>query len=167
MGKTVIGLIHSNTQAFCHRISRRANAWAAVRGGADYPGLLGSVKFFQTQAGVLVLAEVWGLPVSPESKTGIFGFHIHAGRDCGGNAENEFADADGHLNPEEAPHPEHMGDLPPLFARNGYAWMSFLASRFTIRDILGRTAIIHANPDDFTTQPSGNAGKMIACGVIR
>lgn len=163
-GKTVIKLIHSSTQAFCCRLTHRANAWAAVRGGKENPRLLGSVKFFQTQAGVLVLAEIWGLP---ESEAGFFGFHIHAGRDCVGNGENEFAGAEGHLNPEETPHPEHMGDLPPLTAQNGYAWTAFLTSRFTIRDILGRTVIIHAGSDDFKTQPSGGAGKMIACGVIR
>lgn len=160
-------LISSNTQAFCHRLNRRANAWAAIRGNREHPRLLGSVKFFQTPAGVLVLAEVWGLPNRAENPSGIFGFHIHSGRSCTGTPEQEFADADGHLNPAELPHPQHMGDLPPLFAGNGYAWTSFLTSRFTIRDILGRTLIIHAAPDDFTTQPSGNAGEMIACGVIR
>lgn len=157
-------MINSSTQAFCCRLTRPANAWAAVRGGRENPRLLGTVKFFQTTAGVLVLAEVWGLP---ETQTGVFGFHIHEGKSCTGNRENEFADADGHLNPGEAPHPEHMGDMPPLFARHGYAWSAFLNSRFTIRDILGRTVIIHRGPDDFSTQPSGNSGQMIACGVIR
>lgn len=160
-------LINSYTQAFCHRLSHRANAWAAVRGGKEHPHLLGCVKFFQTQAGVLVLAEIWGLPEAPENKANIFGFHIHEGHECAGTPEDEFAQTKGHLNPEEKPHPEHMGDLPPLFANRGYAWSSVLTSRFTIRDILGRTVIIHSMPDDFTTQPSGNSGKKIACGVIR
>ncbi len=157
-------LIHSNTEAFCHRLTHRANAWAAVRGSGLYPRLLGTVKFFQTSAGVLVLAEVWGLP---ETETGVFGFHIHDGGACAGSPENEFSQAGGHLNPEGVPHPRHMGDLPPLFSQHGYAWASFVTSRFTIRDILGRVVILHENPDDFTTQPSGNAGKMIACGEIR
>lgn len=157
-------MINSNTQAFCQRLIRPANAWAALRGGREYPRLLGTSKFFQTPAGVLVLAEVWGLP---QTDTGVFGFHIHEGDSCGGTPEKEFSDAKGHLNPGNLPHPEHMGDLPPLFARRGYAWAAFLTSRFTIREILGRTVILHAGPDDFTTQPSGDAGKMIACGVIR
>ena len=160
-------MISSNTQAFCHRLTRRANAWAAVRGNQTHPRLLGSVKFFQTQAGVLVLAEVWGLPGQEENPSGIFGFHIHSGHSCAGTPEQEFAEAGGHLNPGEKPHPLHMGDLPPLFARSGYAWTAFLTSRFTVRDILGHTVIIHAGPDDFTSQPSGNAGAMIACGEIR
>ncbi len=165
MGKMVSDLIHSNTQAFCQRMNRRANAWAAVRGGKEYPNLLGCVKFFQTPAGVLISAEMWGLP---KTETGVFGLHIHNGQSCGpGKDEKEFGAAGSHFNPENLPHPEHAGDLPPLFSQNGYAWASFLAARFAVREILGRTVIVHAKPDDFTTQPSGNAGEMIACGVIR
>lgn len=157
-------MINSNTQAFCHRMGRRANAWAMLRGGQEYPNLLGCVKFFQTSAGVLVQAEVWGLPKTP---AGIFGFHLHNGQSCGPGDGKEFGAAGGHLNPGSLPHPEHLGDLPPLFAQNGYAWTAFLDSRFSVREILGHTVILHENPDDFTTQPSGNAGAMIACGVIR
>lgn len=160
----VSALINSNTQAFCHRLTHRANAWAAVRGNRENPRLLGTVKFFQTPAGVLVLAEIWGLP---ETETGIFGFHIHSGRDCSGTAQEEFPLAGGHLNPENQPHPRHMGDLPPLFARRGYAWTAFLTSRFSIRDILNHVVIIHRDADDFISQPSGQSGKMIACGEIR
>lgn len=159
-------LINSYTQAFAHRLTHRANAWAAVRGGKDYPNLLGTVKFFQTQAGVLVMAEIWGLPPSGDG-SGVFAFHIHEGESCTGNETDEFADTRTHLNPSDAPHPQHMGDLPPLFSNRGYAWSAFLTSRFTIRDILNRTVVIHSAPDDFTTQPSGNSGVKIACGVIR
>ena len=151
-------MIHGNTQAFCHRLTRRANAWAAIRGEAEHPGLLGTVKFYQTPAGVLVLTEIWGLPTAPESSTGFFGFHIHESRDC--------REPGSHFNPADLPHPQHMGDLPPLTALNGYAWTAFLTTRFTIREIMGHVVIIHAGPDDFTTQPSGNAGKIIACGKI-
>lgn len=169
-------MIHSNTQAFCHRLNCRANAWAAIRGTEECPNLLGSVKFFQTTAGVLVLAEIWGLP---ETETGFFGFHIHEGDSCkeaapvpsegaGPNDRRQnFPRSGGHLNPQGHPHPLHMGDLPPLMAKNGYAWGACLTSRFVIRDILGRTVILHEGPDDFTSQPAGNAGRKIACGEIR
>lgn len=160
-------LINSYTQAFAHRLMRRANAWAAVRGSKEYPRLLGTVKFFQTQAGVLVSAEVWGLPEVPDSASGIFGFHIHSGDTCTEKEGSGFSEAGSHLDPADMPHPQHMGDLPPLFSNRGYAWSTFLTNRFTIRDILNRVVIIHGNPDDFTTQPSGNAGDMIACGIIR
>lgn len=64
-------------------------------------------------------------------------------------------------------HPYHAGDLPPLFSANGNAVLEVLTDRFNIHQIIGKTIIIHRNPDDFTTQPSGNAGEKIACGVIK
>lgn len=64
-------------------------------------------------------------------------------------------------------HPDHAGDLPPLMRSNGNAFSAVVTDRFTPSDIVGRTVVIHSNPDDFSTQPSGNAGKKIACGVIR
>ena len=57
--------------------------------------------------------------------------------------------------------------MPPLLANQGYAWMSFYDKRFSMEDILDRSVVIHQDPDDFKTQPSGNSGAMIACGVIR
>lgn len=147
---------------------RRADAFADVRGSAEYPALRGTVRFYQTAQGVIVLAEVCGLPESGERcGNRIFAFHIHSGGACAGTAEEPFADALGHYNPEDCPHPEHAGDMPPLFSNGGSAAQAFLTDRFRVRDIIGRTVIIHAGPDDFHTQPSGNAGPMIACGVIR
>ena len=72
-----------------------------------------------------------------------------------------------HLGMPETMHPHHAGDLVPLLSNQGYAWTAFYDKRFTIRDILGRSVIVHMNPDDFRTQPSGNSGAMIACGEIR
>ena len=45
--------------------------------------------------------------------------------------------------------------------------MNFLTDRFTLKEIIGRTVVIHSMPDDFTSQPSGNSGEKIACGVIK
>lgn len=64
-------------------------------------------------------------------------------------------------------HPKHAGDLPPLLACQGSAYLSVKTDRFCVEDILGRTVVIHSDPDDFHSQPAGNAGKKIACGVIR
>jgi Cu-Zn family superoxide dismutase len=93
--------------------------------------------------------------------------HIHEGGKCSGNENDPFADAGTHFNPYNCAHPEHAGDLPPLFGNKGYAWSSVLTNRFTVSDVIGRTVIIHSRPDDFTTQPAGNSGEKIACGVIR
>ena len=64
-------------------------------------------------------------------------------------------------------HPFHSGDLPSLLENNGYAYMTVLTNRFKIADIIGKVVIIHDSPDDFTSQPSGNSGMKIACGIIR
>ena len=143
------------------------DAVAAIHGGAEYPGINGNVKFYQTARGVLTVAEIFGLP-SPTEKCGndIFAFHIHSGATCTGNAEDEFADAGTHYNPEGCTHPYHAGDMPPLFSAGGTAFLAFLSNRFSADEIIGKTVIIHDKPDDFTSQPSGNAGKKIACGEI-
>ena len=107
------------------------------------------------------MAQIDGLP--KESETGFFAFHIHEGRDCGGEG---FADTGGHFNPGNTEHPRHAGDLPPLLSDNGRAFMQVLTGRFRVDEVIGRTVIIHSHPDDFHTQPSGNAGTKIACGVI-
>ena len=144
-------------------------AYATISGNGNHPQLEGIVRFYPTVDGILVNAEIYGLPVmSPICSNHIFGFHIHEGRTCTGNAEDPFADAGVHYNPGGCMHPAHGGDLPPLFATSeGFAWNVFLTDRFKWGDILGHTVIIHAMPDDFRTQPSGDSGAKIGCGIIR
>ena len=152
-----------------HReLCRRPDAEATIRGSERFPGLSGLVRFYQTKRGVLVYAEVSGLPQSAEGcGNRFFAFHIHSGGPCTGSREDPFADALTHYNPGECPHPAHEGDLPPLLANHGYALQVFLTDHFVLRDIIGRTVIVHAEPDDFTTQPGGGAGNRIACGQIQ
>ena len=149
-------------------LQRRPDALAFISGSGDYPAIRGTAVFYQTDCGVLVAAELRGLP-NPKERCAapVFGFHIHEGGRCAGTEENPFADAKGHFNPGGCEHPHHAGDMPPLFGNRGYALSVFLTDRFTVREVIGRTVIVHARPDDFTTQPSGNAGAMIACGEIR
>ena len=138
-----------------------------IKGGKKYPKINGAVTFREVKNGVLVTAKVNGLPQSSDSCTGrFFGFHIHEGSSCSGTISDEFANAKTHLNPTNCPHPFHIGDLPPLIENNGYAHMTVLINKFKIKDILGKVVIIHDSPDDFTTQPSGNSGSKIACGII-
>ena len=138
------------------------DAVARITGGAEAPQLSGRVEFYQENGCVLVAARISGLP--RESETGFFGFHIHQGGDCSGVG---FSGTGSHYNPAERAHPEHAGDLPPLLECRGRAYLSFRTDRFSVNDIIGRTVVIHSDPDDFHTQPAGNAGKKIACGVIR
>ncbi|MBQ8849527.1 MAG: superoxide dismutase family protein [Clostridia bacterium] len=143
------------------------NAVAMVQGGELYPDINGTVRFYGTAYGTVVFAEIMGLPFGGEGeKSPIFGFHIHSGSSCGGDGGEPFPNTGSHYDTEGRPHPYHSGDLPPLFGADGIAFSAFLTDRFTVDEIIGRTVIIHDSPDDFTTQPSGNAGMKIACGEI-
>ena len=164
-----------NRSPYCNRstvdllsiLRGRPQAAASIVGSKDYPGISGSVRLYQANAGVIVLAQVTGLPQSDiPCQERAFGFHIHEGTDCGGNMDDPLADAMSHYNPDGYGHPYHAGDLPPLFGNNGLAVSAFLTDRFLVEDIIGRVVIIHSQPDDFTTQPSGGSGEKIACGAV-
>ncbi len=142
-------------------------AYAAVKGGDEYPYINGYVFFYQLAGVVMVIAEMNGLPQGTENcSANVFGFHIHEGSSCSGTPEYPFLSSGPHYNPTNCPHPAHAGDMPPLFGNNGYAFMAFITDRFTVNNVVGRTVVVHASPDDFTTQPSGNSGTKIACGQI-
>lgn len=152
---------------FCSVFQRRADAVALVNGSEKYINIHGNVLFYQMRDGVIVRAEIMGLPRGKRPcEKPIFGFHIHSGGTCSGTRIDPFANAHGHYNPNDCLHPYHAGDMPPLFGANGRAFLAFLSDRFTVREILGKTVMIHAMPDDFKTQPAGGAGEKIACGII-
>lgn len=137
-------------------------ATAEVRGGTAVPALSGTVQFYPMWGGVLIVAQFRGLPRSGE---GIFGFHIHQGRNCTGP---DFGDTGGHFDFGGTHHPNHAGDMLPLFrCCGGRAYLSFVTSRFSVTDVIGRTVVVHSGADDFNSQPAGNAGRKIGCGVIR
>lgn len=161
--------MNPNSQLSILRLLQCPPKAVAVMNGSDaYPNIYGLVRFYQSKDGTLVFAEITGLPKADlPCNQRIFGFHIHSGASCTGNSDDPFADAMTHYSPNNCEHPDHAGDLPPLFGYNGKALSIFLTSRFTINEIIGKTIIIHDSPDDFTTQPSGNAGNKIACGIIR
>jgi Cu-Zn family superoxide dismutase len=149
------------------------SAYAIITPGPDYPAIRGLVTFADIPGGVMICADVAGLPpyapaAGNKSPIGPFGFHIHEKGNCEvGNPANPFESAGGHWNPTNQPHGNHAGDFPVLVADNGRARMTFILSRFTVDEILGRSVMIHENPDDYRTQPAGNSGKKIACGSIK
>lgn len=153
-----------------HILMKKADAAANIIGSCEYPEIQGNVRFYQTGCGVLVMTEVNGLPAATDSSdmcsNHVFGYHIHSGNICMGNSEDPFADAMAHYNPDNCNHPYHAGDMPPLFGNNGYAFSLFLSNRFSVCEVIGKTVIIHLQPDDFYTQPLGNSGNKIACGKI-
>lgn len=139
----------------------RPAAIACVRGGEACPDLRGTVTFAPLRGGTLVTAKIEGLP---DSETGFFAMHIHEKGDCSGAG---FPGTGGHYDTDDREHPLHAGDLPPLLSWRGRAYLSVATGRFCVKDIIGRTVVIHSRPDDFRTQPAGNAGSKIACGLIR
>ena len=130
----------------------------------------GSVLFKQVGSKVLVTAEVKGLKPNAEH-----GFHIHEKGDC---SSGDGMSTGGHFNPTTQAHGEHgvgshhAGDLPSLKAdANGVAKLTFESSTVSIgseaSNIVGRGLIVHRDPDDYKTQPTGNAGPRLACAVIQ
>jgi len=130
----------------------------------------GEATFEQVGDKVHVVVYVQGLKPGQEH-----GLHIHEVGDC---SSGDGMSAKGHFNPFGKPHahhgtPErHAGDLPPLkAAKNGRAKVDAMLDIITVAagpaSVVGRGLIVHADPDDYRTQPTGNAGARIACGVIR
>lgn len=152
----------------CSVLNREADAVAIVRGSKEYPNIWGKVRFYSMQNSVMVRTEISGLPQNSDPcRMPIFAFHIHGGTACSGNNEDPFADAGSHYDLNGCPHPYHAGDMPPLFGVKGNAFSVFVTDRFTLSEVISRVVIIHEHPDDFMTQPSGNSGKKIACGIIK
>lgn len=143
------------------RRSSCPDAVAQIKGGAEAPYLSGQVRFYQECGTVLVVANISGMPTC--GGTGFFALHIHEGSSCGGE---DFAQTGSHYNPKDMPHPNHAGDLPPLMRCGDRAFLAVRTDRFCVREIIGKTVVIHDGPDDFRSQPAGNAGMKIACGVI-
>ncbi|MBF5006679.1 superoxide dismutase family protein [Diaphorobacter caeni] len=132
----------------------------------------GTVRFMQTADNVvLATGQITGLKPNAEH-----GFHIHDKGDC---SSGDGMSAGGHFNPTGSAHGKygadahHGGDLPSLRAdANGVARFNAEIRGISIKtgaanDIVGRGLIVHADPDDFKTQPTGNAGARLACAVIK
>ena len=153
-------------------ISCRA-ACAEMCGSELAPNLTGRVCFFDVQGGTWVEAEICGLPAyraagKDGQPIGPHGFHIHEGASCEpAHSADPFTSAGSHWNPTNQPHGNHAGDFPVLFSNHGVAIMHFFTDRFSVEDVIDKTVIIHQNPDDYRSQPAGNSGKRLACGVIR
>lgn len=142
-------------------------AQAHLFGSPEYPNIFGTVSFSRNMTGVVVTANVFNLPTSNDlCEPRFFGFHLHEGSACTGTPTDPFSGAMGHYNPQACEHPEHAGDFPPLLNNKGIAYLEFVTGALNPAEIIGKTVIVHRNPDDFKTQPSGNSGEKIACGVV-
>jgi superoxide dismutase, Cu-Zn family len=129
----------------------------------------GNVRFSQAGAGVRAHVELAGLPPGSEH-----GFHVHDKGDC---SAADASSAGGHFNPSGAAHgraggaAHHAGDLPNLTAdASGKVRVDLEVAGLTLdpgpNSIVGRSVVVHRDRDDYTSQPAGNSGPRIACGVV-
>jgi Cu-Zn family superoxide dismutase len=145
----------------------RTKAAVATLSPAASGAVQGIVTF--SASGNQVDVHVLATGLAPGS---VHGFHVHEIGNC---ASPDFMSAGGHYNPMHQPHgpqtgPHHLGDMPSLLADP----TGKIDTTFTLEGVplggadgyVGHAVILHAGPDDYTTQPTGNSGGRIACGVI-
>lgn len=146
-----------------------ATATLSARSGSNVAGAL---QVMPMGDGVHVMGVISGL-----TPNATHAFHIHEKGDC---SAEDASSAGGHFNPTSQPHgnaqgggAHHLGDQANLQADAGgtarvnahFSGVSFRTGTDT--DVMGKAIVVHADADDYTSQPAGNAGKRIACGVIR
>jgi superoxide dismutase, Cu-Zn family len=163
IGLVAISLVVAGSFAASPALAAGPAAAHADLGPASGSAVSGTVNLSAVAGGVHFDVKASGL------KPGVHGFHVHEIGDC---SAPDASSAKGHFNPAAKPHGQHAGDLPDLTAdASGNAILSADVSGIELGDgatsILNRAVVIHADPDDHTSQPAGNSGKRIACGVIK
>ena len=129
---------------------------------------VGNVELMETPQGTLISAKFSNLPEGPHA------FHVHETGSC----EPPFTSAGGHYNPTSAKHgilsPEgmHAGDMPNIYVpASGELTIEILNANLAVDESLldddGAAIVVHAGPDDYQSDPAGDAGDRIACGVIK
>jgi len=137
--------------------------------GAEGSAVRGSVTFRAAGGRVQVHAEVENVPA------GVHGFHLHEKGDC---SAADFTSAGGHFNPAGVAHgapdaePHHAGDFGNItVGEDGKGSLELESNELTLDDgptgVVGRAIILHAGEDDLHSQPTGNAGARLACGVVK
>lgn len=154
--------------AACQNMPASADAQAKLvpKSGSNVAGV---VSFSQSGNQVVVTASVSGLKPNVEH-----GFHIHEKGDC---SAADATSAGGHFNPTKTAHghvhgaTHHAGDMPNIKAdAAGNAQYQVTLDGLSLKGadgIVGRAVVVHRDPDDYKSQPAGNSGPRIACGVIQ
>ncbi len=153
--------------SYAQNSSEEIKSAVVVLNSVSGSNVSGVIHFVSEENGVRVTGEVSGL------SAGNHGFHIHQFGDC---SSSDGKSAGGHFNPEKSKHGapnsdvRHVGDLGNISANeDGVAKIDFVDSVISLsgkNSIIGRAIIIHADADDLESQPTGNAGGRVACGVI-
>jgi Cu-Zn family superoxide dismutase len=142
----------------------------ATLAGASGSSVQGDLQLTASSDGVVIAGEISGLAPNTEH-----GFHVHETGDC---TAPDAKSAGGHFNPGHVDHGaptavHHLGDIPNIKSdAAGHVIVSATIAGATLRDggasdLVGKAVIVHAKPDDYKTQPSGNSGDRIACGVVQ
>jgi superoxide dismutase, Cu-Zn family len=148
--------------------SSTATATADMRPTQGYAAS-GKVEFVQSGNGVHVAVDLVGLAPNTEH-----GFHVHERGDC---SSSDAMSAGGHFNPEGVSHgsyehaPHHAGDLPNVKAdARGEVHTSFDTGALSVGsgagDVVGKAVVVHREADDYKSQPAGNSGPRVSCGII-
>jgi len=140
----------------------------AIISGSTPEGITGTIRFIRLKKGVRITGEIYGLT------PGKHGFHIH---ETGACDRPDFTTAGPHFNPDAHKHGDmttdmsHAGDYGNIVANDyGVAKFSFVDKNASFKgkySIIGRSVIVHEKEDDLKTDPSGNSGARIGCGIIQ
>jgi len=163
--KLLIALVTTASALILSRASAADETKAiAVLSSASGSQVAGTVTFTKSGDGVQVVANVTGLT------PGKHGFHVHEFGDC---SAPDATSAGSHFNPTKDPHAghdadkRHMGDLGNIEAdASGKARLEITDKKIKLDQIIGKAVIVHEKADDLKTQPTGDAGGRLACGVI-
>jgi Cu-Zn family superoxide dismutase len=168
MKHTIMPTALTTLLATCFEVAAGAQTATATLAPTAGNTAAGTVTFTQKGDKVIVNAKVSGFA------PGGHGFHVHEKGDC---SAPDGMTAGGHFNPTGKPHGDpaapdhHAGDMAMLQAdANGNATLTAELGVISVgsgpTDIVGKSVIVHKDADDFKTQPTGNSGARVACGVI-
>jgi Cu-Zn family superoxide dismutase len=154
-----LGIYHPSSSA-----AKKESAVAVLESRSS-SSVTGKATFTQKGDSVEAVVEVKG------AKPGQHGLHLHETGDC---SAPDAKSAGGHFNPDNKAHgapeqdPHHAGDMGNLtVGQNGTGKLKVMLKGQTVASIKGRALVVHGDPDDYKTQPSGNSGARVACGVVK
>lgn len=140
----------------------------SLTGAQNDTDFAGTITVHPEGTGVHIIADVAGVDTD-----GMHGLHVHENGQCDheGEGGKHFTSAGGHFNPAGVEHacpptdPRHAGDLGNIQVTGGKGHLEVRATNLTMDQLAGKAIILHSAEDDCKTQPTGNSGDRIACGV--